>query len=146
MTPIEADLVRQTFAQAEAKAGIAALTFYQRLFELDPSLRPLFHADIEEQGRKLMLALRYTVDTLESPQALQPVLESMGRRHVGYGVRDEHYDTVGAALLGMLEQVLGPAFTPETAEAWGKAYGHVAAVMKHAAAAMPAAAGVARHV
>lgn len=144
MTPFETDLVRQTFAQVEAKAGIAALTFYQQLFALDPSLRPLFRADIEEQGRKLMLALRYTVDTLESPQALEPVLESLGRRHVTYGVRDEHYDTVGTALLAMLERVLGAAFTPEAGVAWSKAYGHVAAVMKRAAAARPLAASSAR--
>ena len=145
MTPFEINFVRETFAQVEAKAGIAALTFYQHLFVLDPSLRPLFRADIEEQGKKLMTALRFTVDTLESPQALEPVLESLGRRHVAYGVREEHYDTVGQALLAMLERVLGGDFTPETRTAWVKAYGHVAGVMKRAAAVVPVEAASPRH-
>ena len=137
MTTEQIKIIRATFSRLEAAAGVASLIFYQRLFTLDPSLRPLFRNDIEEQGKKLMLSLRYIVDTLETPQALVPALESLGRRHVTYGVREEHYKTVGTALLNMMERMLGAAFTSEARAAWTVAYANVANVMKSAAAMVP---------
>ena len=50
-------------------------------------------------------------------------MQALGRRHAGYGVRPEHYDTVGAALLWTLEQGLGDAFTDDVRAAWAEAYG-----------------------
>ena len=45
-------------------------------------------------------------------------MQGLGRRHVGYGVTDAHYDTVGGALLWTLEQRLGPEFTPDVKAPW----------------------------
>ena len=56
------------------------------------------------------------------------------------GVRDDHYDTVGAALLSTLHQGLGDAFTPEVATAWATAYTLLAGTMKAAAQELPLAA------
>jgi hemoglobin-like flavoprotein len=137
MHPRQAQLIRESFAKVEPRAAIAALMFYQRLFTLDPSLRALFQNDIEQQSVKLMQALRFAVATLDSPRELQPVLESLGRRHVYYGVEDRHYDTVGAALMDTLEYLLGPAFTAEVKEAWLAIYTHMADTMKRAAAKVP---------
>ena len=53
----------------------------------------------------------------------------LGRRHVGYGVQDSHYDTVGAALLKTLEQGLGDAFTPPVKAAWAEVYNIMAGIM-----------------
>jgi hemoglobin-like flavoprotein len=143
MHPRHAQLIRESFAKIEPRAAIAALMFYQRLFTLDPSVRALFQRDIEQQGVKLMQALRFAVATLDSPRELEPVLESLGRRHVYYGVEDRHYDTVGAALIDSLEFVLGPAFTPEVKEAWLAIYTYMADTMKRAAAKVPKVPGVA---
>jgi hemoglobin-like flavoprotein len=137
MHPAQAQLIRESFAKIEPRAAIAALVFYQRLFTLDPSLRALFQRDIEEQGAKLMQALKFAVATLDNPRELQPVLESLGRRHVYYGVEDRHYDSVGVALMDTLEHLLGPAFTPEVKEAWLAIYAHMAGTMKRAAANLP---------
>jgi hemoglobin-like flavoprotein len=125
--------LRQTFALLEPKAGIAGLVFYRQLFTLDPSLRKLFQTSIELQSRKLMESLGYTVATLENPEMLVPVLESMGRRHVTYGARTEHYDTVITALMHALEQVLNKDFTREVKQAWDKALKFVAAAMMRGA-------------
>ena len=59
-------------------------------------------------------------------------VEALAHRHVGYGVRDEHYDKVGEALLWTLERVFGAAFTPEVRNAWATLYGVVAATMRKA--------------
>ena len=137
MTPRQIQLIRETYALIEPRAAIAGLVFYQRLFTLDPSLRALFAHDIDQQALKLMQALKFAIATVEQPRELQPVLESLGRRHVYYGVEDRHYDSVGAALLGTLAVLLGSAFTPEVKEAWGAIYTFMADTMKRAAAQAP---------
>ncbi len=89
----------------------------------------MFKNHIKEQGKKLMQALAFVVKGLSKPEAIIPVVQDLGRRHVHYGVQETHYDTVGAALLWTLEQGLGEAFTPEVQEAWTAAYGLIAHVM-----------------
>ena len=113
MTPRQIQLIRETFALMEPRLPIAGLLFYQRLFTLDPSLRALFTQDISEQAVKLMQALKFAVAAVEQPRELQPVLASLGRRHVYYGVEERHYESVGAALLGTLAVLLGrPGWRP----------------------------------
>ena len=133
LTDRKVRLLRQSFALVEPHAGIAGLIFYRHLFNLDPSLRPLFQTSIELQARKLMEALSYTIATLENPKALFPVLESMGRRHVTYGARDEHYDTVIQAMLLTLAETLNSAFSPPVRAAWSEALTYVADAMKRGA-------------
>ena len=75
------------------------------------------------------------VNGLSRIETLVPAIEALGRRHVGYGVRDRHYLTVGEALLWTLEQGLGKDFTPETKQAWIEAYGLLATTMQNGAKA-----------
>jgi hemoglobin-like flavoprotein len=134
MTPKQKSLVQNSFAQVAPIAETAAALFYARLFELDPALRPLFTTDIEEQGRKLMQMLAIAVAGLDDLDTLVPAVRALGKRHVGYGVRDDHYDTVGTALLWTLETGLGGAFTFEVREAWTTVYTILADTMKSGAA------------
>ncbi len=134
MTPEQKILVQQSFTKVVPIADQAAALFYQRLFSLDPSLQPLFRGNMEEQGRKLMKMIGTAVNGLDDLDALVPAVQDLGRRHVGYGVEDGHYDTVGAALIWTLEQGLGDAFTNPTREAWVTVYGILASTMKAAAA------------
>jgi len=134
------ELVRASFPQVAAIAPRAARLFYGRLFDLDPSVERLFHpARMKSQGTKLMTALAFVVAHLDRPERLLPVARNMAVRHVGYGVRREHYIPVGEALLWTLEQGLGAAFTPELRAAWAAAYVTLAAVMTEAAYAEMAA-------
>jgi nitric oxide dioxygenase len=55
-------------------------------------------------------------------------------------VRDEHYATVGAALLWTLERGLGDALTDEGRDAWAATYATLAGVMQRAAREQPLAA------
>ncbi len=133
MTPDQITLVRQSFAKVAPIAPQAAELFYGRLFELDPSVRPLFKGDMKEQGRKLMGMIATAVANLDNLAAVVPAVQDMGRRHAGYGVLPAHYATVGTALLWTLEQGLGDAFTPDCRDAWAAMYGAVAGVMQQAA-------------
>jgi len=134
MTPKQIGLVQASFKKVEPIAAEAARLFYQRLFELDPSLRPMFRGDIEEQGRKLMQIIGVAVASLRQLDRIVPAVEDMGRRHAGYGVRDEHYATVASALLWTLEQGLGNAFTGEVRDSWVAMYEVVTSAMKQGAA------------
>ena len=133
MTERQIQIIRQSFALVAPISDTAAALFYERLFELDPELRPLFPASLVEQGGKLMQMLGAAVGMLNKPAALIPALQSLGRRHAGYGVRDELYATVGEALIWTLERGLGPAFTPEVRAAWVELYAVVASTMQNAA-------------
>jgi hemoglobin-like flavoprotein len=133
MTAEEKQLVRTTFSKAERIPDIVGLAFYQHLFTIDPDLRPLFRHDIHEQSKKLMATLKLAVDALDRPADLVPALQALGRRHLQYGVRDEHYDTVGVALLWTLEHALGTDFSPKARQAWSQVYAWVASTMREAA-------------
>lgn len=133
MTPDQIDLVQDTFKLVVPIKVLAAQIFYDRLFELDPDLEPLFTGDMVEQGEKLMSALATVVGGLKSWERVEPVVRELGRRHVGYGVKAEHYETVGAALLWTLGQGLGDAFTDDVKSAWTSAYEAIAATMIDAA-------------
>jgi hemoglobin-like flavoprotein len=132
VTPEQKQLVRASFAKLAPIADDAAALFYQRLFTLDPKLRALFTHDMKEQGRKLMTMIGTAVAQLDKVEALVPVLRELGKRHVGYGVRDSDYDTVATALLWTLEQGLGADFTPVLKDAWTACYGVLAGEMKAA--------------
>lgn len=133
MTPQQISLIQASWASVVPIQDTAAGLFYQRLFALDPAVRPMFKGDMQEQGRKLMKMLGTVVNSLTRLDELVPVAQDMAKRHVGYGVQPAHYDTVGAALLWTLEQGLGSAFTDDTRDAWATAYGILAGVMKEAA-------------
>ncbi|MGG5821714.1 globin family protein [Falsiroseomonas sp. HW251] len=140
MTPADIQLVEASFRLVAPIAEPAAAIFYEKLFALDPTLRPMFaHGDMHEQGRKLMQALGFVVGNLRAPEKLLPVVADLGRRHAGYGVQAGHYGTVGAALLATLREGLGPHFTPEVAAAWEAAYALLSAVMLDSAAPAQAA-------
>ena len=140
MTPRQIDLVQASFAKVAPIAEIAADLFYARLFELDPQLKPMFKGDMKRQGMMLMSMLSTAVRGLKNPEALVPVVKGLGRRHVAYGVQDQHFTTVGQALIDTLAKGLGAEFTAETREAWLAAYSLLSTVMKSGMAeAMPVA-------
>ena len=137
MTPIQKGLVQSTWKQVVPLADAAAIMFYDRLFEIDPTTRPLFRqTDMVHQRKKLIQIIGTAVASLERLDALVPVVEDLGRRHAGYCVEDKHYDSVGAALLWTLERGLGKEWTPQVAEAWTQTYGLLSGVMRRAQASV----------
>jgi hemoglobin-like flavoprotein len=134
MAPEHVRLVQSTWVKVLPIKYTAAQLFYQRLFEIDPSLRTLFRGDMREQGEKLMQLIDGAVNGLSQLERIVTAIEELGRRHVDYGVKDRHYDTVGAALLWTLDKSLGNEFTKEARNAWATVYGILATIMQEAAA------------
>lgn len=134
MTRQELDLVQSSWAQVRPISTQAAELFYRRLFDIEPQMKDLFKGDMRVQGQRLMDMIDIAVNDLDRWDQLVPALEALGRRHVGYGVKEADYDAVAAALLWTLEQGLGPAFTEEVRLAWVNTYTRLADTMKRAAA------------
>lgn len=122
MTPDQVKAVQDSFKQVAPISELAAELFYGRLFEIAPSVKPLFRGDMAEQGRKLMATLAVVVNGLGNLDVILPAASALAKRHVAYGVKPAHYEPVGAALLWTLERGLGEQWTPQLAAAWGAAY------------------------
>ena len=136
MTPEKISLVQSNWAAVEPIAPQAADLFYTKLFELDPALRKLFPEEMEDQKKKLMDMLAVAVKGLSKIEEIVPAVRALGERHVNYGVTNDQYPTVGAALLWTLEQGLGDEFTEEAKEAWTEVYTVLSTQMMEAAAKM----------
>jgi hemoglobin-like flavoprotein len=122
VTPTDVALVQISFRRIAPIADQATALFYARLFELDPALRLLFRGNREGQGRKLMSMLATAVDSLDRLDTLVPAVRTFGARHSHYGAIEEHYATVGAALIWTLRKCLGSEFTTAVADAWTTSY------------------------
>jgi hemoglobin-like flavoprotein len=129
MTPDQVTLVQQSFAKVAPISEQAAVIFYDRLFEVAPSVKPLFPTDMKEQRKKLMATLAVVVGGLSNLPSVLPAASALAKRHVGYGAKPEHYPVVGGALLWTLEKGLGDSWTPEVADAWTTAYGTLSGYM-----------------
>lgn len=136
MNARQVELVQSSWQHVASQAEAAMAAFYARLFEVAPHLKPLFRSDPQEQNRKAAAMMNFVVRSLTRPDVLLPGVRSLAERHVGYGVRDEHYDTVGEVLLWTLASGLGPVFTPEVKQAWIAAYAELSSTMKDAAQAV----------
>lgn len=139
MTHEDILLVQLSWRKVLPNRNAAAELFYLKLFNLDPGLRLLFTGDVEQQGAKFLQMITAAVRGLDRLDALLPVVRELGTRHAAYGVRDEHYGTVGMALLWTLEQALRDDFTPEVKSAWIKTYGVLSQTMREAGLAHQAA-------
>src|SRR5215471_9042183 len=139
MTLRQVELVQSSFKLVTPMIESATAMFYDRLFQLDPSLSRLFHSPREEQAGKLAQVFTVVVNGLMHPEQILGAVRELGCRHLAYGVRPEHYDTVGTALLWTLQTGLGDAFTPDVREAWTSAYLFLSHTMQLAAASADSA-------
>lgn len=103
-------------------------SFYERLFERRPDFKNLFSTDKSTQGNKLMNAIALAVTKLYT-QDPDDAIKAVGKRHVAYRVKPEYYSVFGEVLLETFSKHLGEDWTPELADAWGKAYQNLSRMM-----------------
>ena len=138
MTETQKQLLRGALdaALAPPVAGEATLAtlFYDRLFEVAPSVRELFRsprATQEEKFTQMLAALRDALDRLD---LVVPLVWKSGRAHKTYGAEAAHYAVVGEVLLWALERRLEPErVTDELRGAWRELYELVSQAMQAAA-------------
>jgi hemoglobin-like flavoprotein len=134
VTASQISLVQESFKKVVPIAGIAADLFYKRLFAIAPDVRVLFPDDLHQQKKELIAVLATVVSNLHRIDSIVAAVENLAKRHVGYGVKPEHYPPVGEALIWTLEQGLGEDFTPPVEKAWTETYLTLSGLMQGAAA------------
>ncbi|BAK75547.1 nitric oxide dioxygenase [Pseudogulbenkiania sp. NH8B] len=110
--------------------GVALTShFYRRMFSHNPELKHVFNQAKQEAGQQqqaLALAVLGYAEHIDDPSVLAPVVMRIAHKHVGLGIRAEHYPIVGHHLLSSISEVLGEAASDELLEAWRLAYGQLA--------------------
>jgi hemoglobin-like flavoprotein len=133
LTPEQLALVQSSWEKVVPIADVAADLFYDKLFELDPELRPLFPDEMSDQKKKLMKMISLAVEGLTNLEDLVPKVENLGRRHANYfKVTPPMYATVGAALLDTLAKGLGESWDDAHKEAWTIVYTVLSSTMINA--------------
>ena len=124
-------LVKNSWAiVAQLEMEVVGGLFYNRLFEIMPSVKPMFSkTPMPEQSKKLLTMLSYVIGKLDKLEEIMDEVTKLARRHTQYGVKDEHYAAVGTALLWTLEQGLGELWNAALAAAWTEIYGILAGAM-----------------
>ena len=135
MTNRQIEVVQNSWTLVAAMdAQVVGSLFYNRLFEIAPEVRPMFrHGSLDEQSRKLLSMLNYVISKLQKLDDIIDEVRKLARRHVHYGVKDEHYAQVGAALLWTLEAGLAGNWNNEVKQAWVCCYTTLAGAMIEAA-------------
>lgn len=129
MTPQQVALIRHQFGMVAERTDDFAAAFYDALFYVDPTLRPLFPADMRPERRQFVRALAHAILALDDLDAVIEDVRALGLRHVGYGTEPDQDNVVGEALLSALAETLGPAFDGSAQTAWALAYGTMTDVM-----------------
>jgi methyl-accepting chemotaxis protein len=133
--PLQVDLLETSFDLIAPDGDELMDTFYARLFETAPAVKPLFAGtDLRKQKAMLLSALVLLRKSLRDLDRVVPTLHALGARHVAYGAEEAHYAVVGQVLLASMADVAGDAWQPEYEAAWADAYGVVPATMLAGAA------------
>lgn len=128
---MDARLLKQSFDRIVPQKEAFAEAFYNRLFTLYPQTKILFaNTNMKRQQNSLMATLAIVVSGVAKGDNLTSIIEQLGQRHKGYGVKPEHYSMVGQALLETLKEFLGENWTAETEATWTSAYQVISQTMQ----------------
>jgi methyl-accepting chemotaxis protein len=131
---LDIDALETSFDLLAPRGEELVETFYARLFERAPAVRPLFGSDLRRQRAMLLQALVMVRRSLRDLAALVPVLHRLGARHVAYGARPEHYPVVAEALIAAMAELAGDAWSDRYALAWEQGLAVIAGAMLEGAA------------
>jgi hemoglobin-like flavoprotein len=129
VTARQKSLVQSNWALMRPMAVHVADLFFDRLFELDPSLEEVFPDDTQVLRGRFTRSVGTAVGAIDDLGALVPVLHDLGRRQSALGFQPGTYVTLGKALLWTFEQTLAEDFTPPVEDAWAALYADVSSAM-----------------
>lgn len=131
MTQNNITLVKNSWALvAKMEMELVGGLFYNRLFEIMLEVKPMFNrTPLPEQSKKLLTMLSYIIGKLDKLDDILDEVTKLAKRHTQYGVKDEHYSAVGAALLWTLQQGLGKEWHADLELAWIEIFGTLSGTM-----------------
>jgi hemoglobin-like flavoprotein len=113
-----------------------------RLFELEPSTKKVFHLDVDMKisGMQKMAVLIHghrIVHMLDSVLSMlgpdmdtvEEILTQLGERHRRYGVKAEYIPLLGQAIRESLKEVIGSEWTDSVHTSWVAVYEAISAIL-----------------
>lgn len=128
MNSIERTQLQRDLASIETQAESFGLRFFAHLYRLDPALAAMLPGG-EGQAETLQTMLDGLALGGHDAAVARQHWRELGRHHAAHGVREDHYDHLGAALLMALRDVLGQCFTAAAETTWACVWGEMAEVM-----------------
>lgn len=125
LTYQQTKLVRDTIPALREHGERITSIFYKNMLRDHPELNNYFNSVNQKNGRQpraLTSVILGFASNINHISELIPKFERMCNKHCSLGIKPEHYGIVGEYLLAAFGEVLGPAMTPATLEAWTKAY------------------------
>src|SRR6201999_1688739 len=126
---LDIDALETSFDLLAPRGEELVETFYARLFERAPEVRPLFGSDLRRQRAMLLQALVMVRRSLRDLESILPALRKLGARHVAYGARPEHYPVVAEVLIESMAALGGHFWHSRHTAAWEAARGLIAGAM-----------------
>lgn len=120
--------IPQNEQEASQIGATLGMLFYNKLFVRKPEYKLMF-TNVIRQSSSLVGMLSSVVNNIDKFTVVEKSAQNLGRRHYAYGVKANMFGDIEIALLDMLEERLGDAWTPETKHAWKSAYTFVSTNM-----------------
>ncbi|MCF0055410.1 globin domain-containing protein [Dyadobacter sp. CY356] len=115
-------IIKTSWSHVLSQPENPGYVFYNALFEMAPCLRHMFKSDMDQQIVKLTDMITFMVSNLQNMAEIRPEIDALARRHAHYGVKPEHYKTVGDALIRTMATISGSLWNDETKQAWVDLY------------------------
>jgi len=122
MTPEQIHLTQSSFIGIMENSEKITEILHAELFHKAPELRSIFPIDTEYQKMRLIITLGAAVNMLHAPRRLEQTLRNLGVRYFHYGVKFNHYEIFGTALLKAFSVGLADDWNNELKGAWAAFY------------------------
>lgn len=127
---LDINLLENSFNLVREDTVKFSASFYDKLFDYHPELKPLFaKVDLADQEKKLIFSLAIIVENLRNPEELNRALKSLGAYHKKVGIIKNYYPFVGQALVETFANYLGDKWDENTNKAWLNAYDLITEIM-----------------